>query len=69
MIDAGGHILVVVTDIDQGHRRMKQDRLEGFSKKFALLFVHSLRGLIQDKELWVFDQSSGEEGPALLSKG
>jgi hypothetical protein len=48
---------------------MKKDRLEGFSKKMALLFVHSLGGLIQNEEMWVFDQRPGEEGPTLLCKG
>jgi hypothetical protein len=47
---------------------MKKKDLEGFSKKMALLFVHSLRGLVKNEELWVFDQRPGEEGPALLSK-
>jgi hypothetical protein len=47
---------------------MKKEDLEGFSKKMALLFIHSLGGLIQNEELWVFDQRPGEEGPALLSK-
>ena len=68
VIDAGGYILVVVTDVDQGHRSMDKKYLEGFSKKMALLFVHTLGGLIENEELWVFDQRPGEEGPALLSK-
>ena len=68
VIDAGRYILVVVTDVDQGYRRMKKEDLEGFSKKMALLFIHSLGGLIQNEELWVFDQRPSEEGPALLSK-
>jgi hypothetical protein len=47
---------------------MKKEDLEGFSKKMALLFIHSLGGLVQNEELWVFDQRPSEEGPALLSK-
>lgn len=69
MGDAGGQFLFVVGDHDERLVGALAESFDDVLHQLTVFVVEAVQGLVEDEQLWVFDEGTGNEHEALLAAG